>query len=113
MYLPSQVLDLLDQICHERCNFLVRVEATFGRRHAARTHQVRVHMTHIGHPLVGDPVYGRARKPLSETLQARNFARQALHAAHLGFIHPVTGNNIALDSELPADMRDLIDELRV
>src|SRR3546814_6501861 len=43
-----------------------------------RTHQVRVHMAHIGHPLVGDPVYGRARKPLSDVLKARNFARQAL-----------------------------------
>ena len=83
------------------------------RLETGRTHQVRVHMAHIGHPLVGDPVYGRARKPLSDTLKARNFTRQALHAAHLGFIHPVTGNSIALDSELPADMRELIDELRV
>src|SRR3546814_3124060 len=70
-------------------------------------------MAHIGHPLVGDPVYGRARKPLSDVLKARTFARQALHAAHLGFIHPVTGNRIALDSTLPQDMRELIDELRV
>ncbi len=83
------------------------------RLETGRTHQVRVHMAHIGHPLVGDPVYGRARKPLSDLLKARHFARQALHAAHLGFIHPVTGNSIALDSELPADMRELIDELRV
>ena len=83
------------------------------RLETGRTHQVRVHLAHIGHPLVGDPVYGRARKPLSEVLKARNFVRQALHAAHLGFIHPVTGNNIALDSELPSDMRELIDELRV
>lgn len=83
------------------------------RLETGRTHQVRVHMAHIGHPLVGDPVYGRARKPLSDTLKARNFVRQALHAAHLGFIHPVTGNEVALDSEIPADMRELIDELRV
>lgn len=83
------------------------------RLETGRTHQVRVHMAHIGHPLVGDPVYGRAKKPLSDTLKARNFARQALHAAHLGFIHPVTGNRIALDSDIPADMRELIDELRV
>ncbi|MDZ3831560.1 MAG: RluA family pseudouridine synthase [Sphingopyxis sp.] len=83
------------------------------RLETGRTHQVRVHMAHIGHPLVGDPVYGRARKPLSELLKARNFVRQALHAAHLGFIHPVNGNRIALDSEIPADMRELIDELRV
>ena len=83
------------------------------RLETGRTHQVRVHMAHIGHPLVGDPVYGRARKPLSDVLKARKFVRQALHAAHLGFIHPVTGNNIALDSEIPPDMRELIDELRV
>lgn len=83
------------------------------RLETGRTHQVRVHMAHIGHPLVGDPVYGRARKPLSDILRARNFTRQALHAAHLGFIHPVTGNKVALDSEIPADMRELIDELRV
>ena len=70
-------------------------------------------MAHIGHPLVGDPVYGRAKKPLSEVLKARSFVRQALHAAHLGFIHPVSGNAIALDSEIPADMRELIDKLRV
>ncbi|SKB26539.1 RluA family pseudouridine synthase [Sphingopyxis flava] len=83
------------------------------RLETGRTHQVRVHMAHIGHPLIGDPVYGRSRKPLSDVLKARGFARQALHAAHLGFIHPVTGNKIALDSELPQDMRELIDELRV
>jgi len=83
------------------------------RLETGRTHQVRVHMAHIGHPLVGDPVYGRSRKPLSDVLKARGFMRQALHAAHLGFIHPVTGNKIALDSELPQDMRELIDELRV
>ncbi|MGH6649581.1 MAG: RluA family pseudouridine synthase [Sphingopyxis sp.] len=83
------------------------------RLETGRTHQVRVHMTHIGHPLLGDPVYGRAKKPLSDVLKARGFARQALHAAHLGFIHPVTGNVIALDSELPADMQELIDILRV
>jgi 23S rRNA pseudouridine1911/1915/1917 synthase len=83
------------------------------RLETGRTHQVRVHMAHIGHPLVGDPVYGRARKPLSEVLKARGFARQALHAAHLGFIHPVTASRVALDSEMPADMRGLIDELRI
>ncbi|PKP98348.1 MAG: RluA family pseudouridine synthase [Alphaproteobacteria bacterium HGW-Alphaproteobacteria-13] len=83
------------------------------RLETGRTHQVRVHLAHIGHPLVGDPVYGRARKPLSDVLKARGFARQALHAAHLGFIHPVTGSSIALDSDLPADMRGLIEELRI
>ncbi|RYD43496.1 MAG: hypothetical protein EOP63_09505 [Sphingomonadales bacterium] len=76
-------------------------------------HRIDKDTRHIGHPLVGDPVYGRQRKPLSDILRSRNFVRQALHAAHLGFIHPVTGNEIALDSELPSDMRELLDELRV
>lgn len=83
------------------------------RLETGRTHQVRVHMAHIGHPLVGDPVYSRARKPLSDILKSEAFTRQALHAAHLGFIHPVSGNKIALDSELPIDMRELLDKLRV
>src|SRR5690606_14224013 len=54
-----------------------------------RTHQVRVHMSSIGHALLGDPVYGSARKATRELLETLNFRRQALHAAHLGFIHPV------------------------
>ena len=94
----------------EPLNYATLVEC---RLETGRTHQVRVHMMQIGHPLVGDPVYGRVKKPLSDVLKARNFARQALHAAHLGFIHPVTGNKVALDSEIPADMQELIDELRV
>ena len=83
------------------------------RLETGRTHQVRVHLTHIGHPLVGDPVYGRMRKTVGAAAQRLGFHRQALHAAHLGFIHPVTGNAIALDSELPVDMQELLAELRV
>ncbi len=83
------------------------------RLETGRTHQVRVHMTHIGHPLIGDPAYGRARKGSGEAAKKLGFARQALHAAHLGFIHPITGNAVALTSELPPDMRELINELRV
>lgn len=83
------------------------------RLETGRTHQVRVHLTHIGHPLVGDPIYGRMRKGVGEAARRLGFKRQALHAAHLGFIHPVTGENVARDSALPADMRELIDELRV
>jgi 23S rRNA pseudouridine1911/1915/1917 synthase len=78
-----------------------------------RTHQVRVHMTHIGHPLLGDPVYGRARKAHSEILRSLSFARQALHAAHLGFIHPITGADHRFDSDLPIDMQELLSHLRV
>ena len=83
------------------------------RLETGRTHQVRVHMTHIGHPLLGDQTYGRVRGSLSVLLAAQGFARQALHAAGLAFIHPVSGKRIALYSELPTDMRELIAALRV
>jgi 23S rRNA pseudouridine1911/1915/1917 synthase len=83
------------------------------RLETGRTHQVRVHMASIGNPLLGDPVYGRTRaahRPILETLR---FRRQALHAAHLGFIHPVKSNALSFDSELPADMQELFTSLTV
>lgn len=83
------------------------------RLETGRTHQVRVHMNHIGHPLVGDPLYGRMHKGVGEVARRLGFVRQALHAAHLGFIHPVTGENVACDSDAPPDLRELIEELRV
>ena len=76
-----------------------------------RTHQVRVHMASIGHPLIGDPVYGRTKQVHRKVLETLNFRRQALHAAHLGFIHPITRNALSFDSEIPADMRELFDTL--
>lgn len=83
------------------------------RLETGRTHQVRVHMAHIGHPLLGDPVYSRAKKPLRTVLETLGFNRQALHASRLGFIHPVTSNAMAFDSEIPADMQELLSQLRV
>lgn len=80
------------------------------RLETGRTHQVRVHLASIGHPLVGDPVYGRSHPHLRPTLQKLGFQRQALHAAVLGFLHPVTGERLRFESALPADMRELIDE---
>ncbi len=80
------------------------------RLETGRTHQVRVHLASIGHALLGDPVYGRTPAPLRPILKALDFDRQALHAARLGFIHPVTGNRLSFSSEIPADMRELIDE---
>jgi 23S rRNA pseudouridine1911/1915/1917 synthase len=77
-----------------------------------RTHQVRVHMASIGHPLLGDPVYGRPPPRLRPILNQLHFARQALHAAVLGFIHPVSGAALRFDSVLPADMAGLLVELR-
>ncbi|MGN6821148.1 MAG: RluA family pseudouridine synthase [Sphingomonas sp.] len=76
-----------------------------------RTHQVRVHMASIGHPLIGDPVYGRTKQVHRKVLETLNFRRQALHAAHLGFIHPITRNALSFDSEIPSDMRELFDTL--
>ena len=83
-----------------------------------RTHQIRVHLAHCGHSLIGDPVYGGRRK-LSEKAvgaagveAARLFPRQALHAASLGFEHPVTGEFMEFVAPLPADMEALLIALR-
>jgi len=82
------------------------------RLETGRTHQVRVHCASIGHPLLGDPAYGKTPKALRPVLERLGFDRQALHAAELGFIHPVTGETVQFRSDLPADMARLIDELR-
>jgi 23S rRNA pseudouridine1911/1915/1917 synthase len=81
-----------------------------------RTHQIRVHMAHIGHPIIGDPLYGRAPRAgqMPDTTartglaQLRAFKRQALHAAHLGFAHPVSGDALAFSTPPPSDMQELI-----
>ncbi|UZK66516.1 RluA family pseudouridine synthase [Sphingomonas sp. M1-B02] len=90
-------------------------DATFieCRLETGRTHQVRVHMSSIGHPLLGDPVYGSVKQAQRELLATLGFRRQALHAAHLGFIHPVKSNALAFDSEMPADMQELFNKLIV
>ncbi len=80
------------------------------RLETGRTHQVRVHLASIGHSLLGDPVYGRANARIRPVLKSLDFDRQALHAAILGFVHPVNGNSLRFSSELPSDMRELIDE---
>ena len=80
------------------------------RLETGRTHQVRVHCASIGHPLLGDPVYGRTPKALRELLDRLDFRRQALHAAELGLTHPVSGERLHFQAEVPADMRELIDE---
>jgi 23S rRNA pseudouridine1911/1915/1917 synthase len=80
------------------------------RLETGRTHQVRVHLASIGHALLGDPLYGRPGSRVKEVLQRLDFRRQALHAAVLGFVHPVTGDRLRFASDLPPDMRELIDE---
>ena len=83
-----------------------------------RTHQIRVHMSYAGHGLLGDQTYGGKRR-LAPKLYGEEaaelgmgFARQALHAATLGFVHPVTGEMLEFSSPLPADMAELIAALR-
>ena len=84
------------------------------RLETGRTHQIRVHMSHIGHPLVGDQEYGKhfqtkiniLPEKSQETVHA--FKRQALHAAVLGFEHPVSGEHLRFEAELPADFKELL-----
>ena len=80
------------------------------RLETGRTHQVRVHLSSIGHSLLGDPLYGRPGPRVREVLQRLGFRRQALHAAVLGFLHPITGGKLRFTSDLPPDMEELIDE---
>jgi 23S rRNA pseudouridine1911/1915/1917 synthase len=87
------------------------------RLETGRTHQIRVHMAHVGHGLIGDPVYGGRRKLSVKAVgdvgseAARQFCRQALHAASLGFIHPVTLDHMMFEAPMPADMCHLITAL--
>ncbi|HEX7873985.1 MAG TPA: RluA family pseudouridine synthase [Sphingobium sp.] len=83
------------------------------RLETGRTHQVRVHMAHLGHPLLGDPVYARSQSRHRELLKELGFERQALHAARLGFIHPVDGSDLNFESPLPRDMQELFSHLNV
>ena len=71
-----------------------------------RTHQIRVHLASVGLPIVGDPVYGRRGAKLGSGL-----ARPALHAARLGFAHPTTGERMAFEAALPADLAELLADL--
>jgi 23S rRNA pseudouridine1911/1915/1917 synthase len=74
-----------------------------------RTHQIRLHLAEIGHPVVGDPVYRPRHQPKTKA----RFARQALHAQTLGFVHPLTGRAVRGEAPLPADLLALIEDLRL
>ncbi len=91
---------------------LVRLHLRTGR-----THQIRVHLLHIHHPVFGDETYG-GRKIMAGGIEGKRKAevanllekmqRQALHAKQLGFVHPVTKELMRFDSELPADMKEVL-----
>lgn len=78
------------------------------RLETGRTHQVRVHLAHLGHPLIGDAVYGRNKTVPGLEIP---IARQALHAAVLGFQHPKTHKQMRFESPLPPDFRALVSAL--
>jgi len=81
-----------------------------------RTHQIRLHMASINCPIVGDKIYGKNKMnkfgknqdAFNKFLILKNFNRQALHAFHLGFIHPKSKKYIEFNSNLPQDMQDLL-----
>jgi len=102
----------------ERLGYVNLVECVLE---TGRTHQIRVHMKHIGHPLFNDDVYGGDR-----ILKGTTFAKykqfvdncfsmipgQALHAKILGFVHPVTKEEMIFDSELPENFAQLVEKWR-
>lgn len=94
---------------------LVRLKLLTGR-----THQIRVHLAHINQPVLGDPTYGGRRmvcgpRSLKQKADVQHMlqllGRQALHAKTLGFIHPATNQKMFFDSELPEDMKAVLDFL--
>ena len=86
------------------------------RLETGRTHQIRVHMAHLNCPLLGDPLYGNHRQFLSDSSEVEErvrdavatFKRQALHARLLGFVHPVTKEEMRFETQPPEDYRTLV-----
>jgi 23S rRNA pseudouridine1911/1915/1917 synthase len=81
------------------------------RLETGRTHQIRIHLAEAGHPLCGEKVYNQ---PLfrKRTVDSSGAQRQALHAAELGFTHPITGEELMFKTPMPPDMAKLLEKLR-
>ena len=79
------------------------------RLETGRTHQIRVHLASKGAPVLGDALYGSGQPalPVREAMAAAGLRRQALHAAVLGFVHPITAQTLRFETPLPADMAAL------
>ena len=107
----------------------LKVQKSFGNPNAlslvncwletGRTHQIRVHLAYIGHSLIGDSTYGGNRKIAKNSISEeaaksiKNFPRQSLHAALLGFKHPESGEKLRFRVEMPQDMENLLSCLQV
>ncbi|NCA80481.1 MAG: RluA family pseudouridine synthase, partial [Sphingobacteriia bacterium] len=102
----------------ERLGYVTLIECTLE---TGRTHQIRAHMKYIGHPLFNDETYGGDQILKGTTFtKYKQFVqncfkilpRQALHAKSLGFMHPINGKEIFIDSDLPTDIQEVIDKWR-
>ncbi len=104
----------------------VKIEKTFGiasivdcHLHTGRTHQIRVHLTSKNSPIIGDKIYGKSKinkfgkdkNTFNKFMILKNFNRQALHAYHLGFDHPISKKRMDFDIEIPEDFKNLIELL--
>ncbi len=105
---------------------LIKLEKTFGiasivdcHLQTGRTHQIRLHLTSKNSPIVGDKIYGRSKinqfgkdkNTFNKFMILKNFNRQALHAYHLGFDHPISKKRVNFDIEIPEDFKNLIELL--